>query len=151
MHDQQTVTCQISEDASQWQYIRTEVFIKEQGFQHEFDAIDNRAVHVCAYLEGAAVGCLRLFRDEADTVCWHLGRLAVLPPYRHQQIASMLVRYAQTFLTAYGAQRIILDAQCYLQAFYEGLGYTVCGERFFDEHTEHIPMQKLLVNEEMAC
>lgn len=48
------------EDAYQ---VRRRVFIDEQGFQDEFDAIDEdaRMIHLTVYCDGALAGCARLF------------------------------------------------------------------------------------------
>lgn len=70
----------ISDNENDWKYIRTAVFIEEQGFINEFDDIDHSAVHLCAYLNDTAVGCLRFFPERNDASVWHLGRVAVLPP-----------------------------------------------------------------------
>ena len=59
----------ISDNENDWKYIRTAVFIEEQGFINEFDDIDHSAVHLCAYLNDTAVGCLRFSRKEMMHPC----------------------------------------------------------------------------------
>lgn len=119
-------------------------FIEEQGFINEFDDIDHSAVHLCAYLNDTAVGCLRFFPERNDASVWHLGRVAVLPHYRHQKIATALLTQAEQTIRQKGAQRIRLDAQKAVCSLYAQAGYQICGTPFYDEHMEHIPMQKFI-------
>ena len=134
----------ISDNENDWKYIRTAVFIEEQGFINEFDDIDHSAVHLCAYLNDTAVGCLRFFPERNDASVWHLGRVAVLPHYRHQKIATALITQAEQTIRQKGAQRIRLDAQKAVCSLYARAGYQICGTPFYDEHMEHIPMQKFI-------
>ena len=39
--------------------IRQAVFVEEQGFQEEFDAIDRHALHLLLFADGQPVGTLR--------------------------------------------------------------------------------------------
>lgn len=61
-------------------YIRTAVFIDEQGFKNEFDEIDDTAKHILIYHDGKAVGVARFFSKDGKE--YHIGRVAVLKPYR---------------------------------------------------------------------
>lgn len=45
-----------------YRYVRIEVFMKEQGFQNEFDEIDATAVHITVYVDGTLAGCARCFQ-----------------------------------------------------------------------------------------
>ena len=67
--------------------VRTRVFMEEQGFQDEFDDIDDdpRTIHVTLYDANALVGCARTFPDPDrpdQPGRWVFGRLAVLPEAR---------------------------------------------------------------------
>ena len=59
--------------------IRQAVFVEEQGFQEEFDAIDRHALHLLLFADGRPVGTLRAFTEDGGTR-WHIGRVAVIPP-----------------------------------------------------------------------
>ena len=65
-----------------YRYVRIEVFMKEQGFQNEFDEIDATAVHITVYVDGTLAGCARCFPKEEEAA-WVFGRIAVLPQFRH--------------------------------------------------------------------
>ena len=56
--------------------IRQAVFVEEQGFQEEFDAIDRHALHLLLFADGRPVGTLRAFTEDGGTR-WHIGRVAV--------------------------------------------------------------------------
>ncbi len=47
--------------------IRTEVFIKEQGFRDEFDALDERSRHLVAFVDRVPVGTTRYYRIDQNT------------------------------------------------------------------------------------
>ena len=53
--------------------IRQAVFVEEQGFQEEFDAIDRHALHLLLFADGRPVGTLRAFTEDGGTR-WHIGR-----------------------------------------------------------------------------
>lgn len=141
---QPTIVCRLSLQPQEWHFIRHEVFQKEQGFQNEFDDLDAISLHLCAYCGETAIGCLRLYSKDPQKRHWHLGRLAVLEPYRHNKVASALLQTGKQLLIDSGAWTIALDAQSHLQGFYEHFGYSVCGTPFWDEHVLHIPMQQTL-------
>lgn len=127
-----------------WQIIRQSVFMEEQGFQNEFDAIDENAWHLVAYAGQKPVGCLRLYIEGADTKVVHLGRLAVLKPYRHRQIGAMLVKEAEQQMKQQSKKRVVLSAQCSARPFYEKMGYQAYGSILMDEGVPHISMYKVL-------
>ena len=52
--------------------IRQAVFVEEQGFQEEFDAIDRHALHLLLFADGRPVGTLRAFTEDGGTR-WHIG------------------------------------------------------------------------------
>ena len=142
--DKKQIHFQICDHPQEWQRIREDVFIKEQGFHNEFDDVDERAIHICAYIGKQAIGCLRVYPDDSKKDCYHLGRVALEKAYRRQKIGSQLIIYAEDQLCSLNAKEVLLDAQCYLQRFYESLGYSVHGEVFYDEHVPHISMHKFL-------
>lgn len=61
--------------------IREEVFMREQGFQEEFDEIDGRAVHLVLYCDGSPAAVCRFYQDRMNGE-YLIGRLAVRKAYR---------------------------------------------------------------------
>jgi predicted GNAT family N-acyltransferase len=122
--------------------IRKTVFMLEQGFQNEFDEIDDRAVHFVLFHENdiPAAAC-RVFWD-AEMDSYILGRLAVLKQFRGQNIGAAIVEKAENYVRSKGGRVLSLHAQCRISGFYQKLGFTKFGEIENDEGCPHIWMRK---------
>lgn len=130
------VTNTLSEDEKM---IRETVFIEEQKFKIEFDDIDDIATHIVMYLDNHPFGCCRLYKQENE---YHIGRIAVLKPYRGKGYGEKILLEAEKVAKKMGADSISLSAQVRASGFYEKLGYKKYGEIYFDEYCEHIAMKK---------
>lgn len=130
------VTNTLSEDEKM---IRETVFIEEQKFKIEFDDTDDIATHIVMYLDNHPVGCCRLYKQENE---YHIGRIAVLKPYRGKGYGEKILLEAEKVAKKMGADCINLSAQVRASGFYEKLGYKKHGEIYFDEYCEHIAMKK---------
>ena len=130
------VTSTLSEDEK---LIRETVFIEEQKFKIEFDDTDDIATHIVMYLDNQPVGCCRLYKQENE---YHIGRIAVLKPYRGKGCGEKILLQAEKVAKEMGADCINLSAQVRTSGFYEKLGYKKYGEIYFDEYCEHITMKK---------
>ena len=122
--------------------IRNEVFVEEQGFVHEFDETDLRAVHAVLYIDGTPQATGRIFPKPGDASTYILGRIAVRKTARGTGLGSAIMRTLEQHAAACGAEKTELLAQVQAQPFYESLGYTACGEVVCDEGCPHIWMQK---------
>ncbi|MEG0845458.1 MAG: GNAT family N-acetyltransferase [Raoultibacter sp.] len=123
--------------------VRTSVFIEEQGFNDEFDSIDDTiALHITAYSGTTCVGCARIFPDETDPDTFIFGRLAVLPSHRLQGLGGKILTFAEEAARKAQAKHLHLHAQCRVMPFYESFGYTAFGPIELDEQVEHIWMKK---------
>ncbi len=125
-------------------FIRTTVFVKEQGFFDEFDSTDKTAYHLIAYLDNIAIGTARFFLDKKEDNTYVIGRLAVLKEYRDRHLGSEIVKEAEKIIKKYGAKKIVLSAQCKARKFYKNLGYFASGEIYLDEQCPHIHMEKYI-------
>ena len=130
------VTDTLSEDEK---IIRETVFIEEQKFKIEFDDLDDIATHIVMYIDNNPVGCCRLYKQENE---YHIGRIAVLKPYRGKGCGEKILLEAEKVAKEKGADCIKLSAQVRASGFYEKLGYKKYGEIYFDEYCEHIAMKK---------
>lgn len=130
------VTNTLSEDEKM---IRETVFIEEQKFKIEFDDTDDIATHIVMYIDNNPVGCCRLYKQENE---YHIGRIAVLKPYRGKGYGEKILLEAEKVAKKMGADSISLSAQVRASGFYEKLGYKKHGEIYFDEYCEHIEMKK---------
>lgn len=124
-------------------YIRTRVFVEEQGFREEFDTTDKTALHLLLFKDGKAVGTARMFTEDGGKT-YHIGRVAVLKEYRRFHFGSLMVNALCDKAKALGAQRCELSAQCRIKDFYKSLGFRESGEVYLDEHCPHIYMEKEL-------
>lgn len=124
--------------------IRTRVFQEEQGVsaELEFDGRDAIATHFLAHWQGQPVGTLRLRPLNETTL--KLERLAVLPAARGQGIATALTQAALDYAQTQAYPTVTLHAQAYIQAFYQGFGFTVEGDEFSEAGISHVKMRKML-------
>lgn len=119
--------------------IRQSVFVEEQGFEYEFDDIDETALHLVLYDENdnpCATGLL--FFDG----CMKIGRIAVMKEYRGQSLGSEVIAILEEKALELGANHIELSAQIQAKDFYKKLGYTEIGEIYKEEFCPHIKMFK---------
>ena len=120
--------------------VRKAVFMEEQGFQQEFDDVDDRAYHVLIQDGERPVATGRLFTEDGET--YLIGRVAVLSAYRGQHLGEHVVTALEQQAKACGAKCITLSAQCRAAGFYEKLGYTKTEEYHMDEFCPHVTMRK---------
>ena len=114
--------------------IREAVFVVEQNVpvELEWDGVDQDCVHVIAYAnDRSAVGTGRLLPDG------HIGRLAVLAPWRGRGAGSSLLLKLVAIAKARGIGPIALNAQTHALAFYERFGFVAEGNDFDDAGIPH--------------
>jgi ElaA protein len=130
-----------AEHVSQAQRLRERVFCVEQGVPRELelDGLDDQALHLLAResARGELVGTLRLLvRDRTAK----LGRVAVLPDWRRQGIASRMVRLALRRARRCDCAEVRLASQLEVVGLYEALGFTVESEPFEEVGIAHVWM-----------
>lgn len=123
--------------------IRIDVFMKEQGFEDEFDEIDEIAKFVLLYIDGKPAGTCRYFpsNEEGDA---YIGRMAVRKLYRGQHLGTKIMMAAENGIRRDGFKTCSLSAQVQAKSFYESLGYKAEGEEYLDEGCPHVMMRKVL-------
>jgi predicted GNAT family N-acyltransferase len=115
-------------------HVRRLVFIDEQKVPEEleWDEWDARCVHVLARTwAGAPVGTGRLLPDA------HIGRMAVLPQWRRQGVASAILRELLAIARERGDQVVRLNAQTQAIPFYARFGFLAQGAEFLDAGIPH--------------
>ncbi len=120
-------------------FVRTQVFIVEQGIDpaDEWDDEDQQAVHfVCFGTTAVPIGTCRL------TEQGQIGRLAVLENYRHQGFGKMLINKAVSVAREMGISQVYLNAQVDAQVFYEKLGFKGDGKIFLEAGKMHTRMMR---------
>lgn len=122
--------------------IRKEVFVNEQGFQNEFDSIDNIAVHIVLYnSKEVPIATCRVFWN-SKLKAYMIGRLAVLKEYRGKHLGSDILKVAEEYICDKGGHSVVLHAQCRVSSFYQKLGFVPYGKVDNDEGCLHIWMKK---------
>ena len=124
--------------------IRTVVFVDEQNVpvEEELDGRDPECRHVLARNDsGLAIGTARMRGDG------HIGRIAVLKPWRGRGIGSRLVGALLDLARGAGLARVDLDSQVQAIGFYETLGFAARGGTFMDAGIPHRNMVLPLVSE----
>lgn len=121
--------------------IRETVFVNEQGFNYEFDDIDNISTHLVLYVDDIAAATCRFFMDEIKDT-YIIGRIAVLKNYRKLKLGSQLLQEAENLITKKGGKLIRLSAQLQAVEFYRKNGYIDESETHYDESYPHVWMYK---------
>ncbi|KRK79202.1 GNAT family N-acetyltransferase [Companilactobacillus nodensis] len=123
--------------------IRKEVFIKEQNVEPdiEIDGEDS-CTHVTIYMDGTPAGTARYYPTDDNGV--HIQRVAVLKDFRHQGIASILLKDIIDKVTKEDYHYVILGAQDHAQDFYIQLGFKVIGEQYREAGILHHDMELIL-------
>lgn len=119
--------------------IRIEVFMKEQGFENEFDDIDDISFHIVVFDEERPIGTCRFFKENNH---YTIGRVAVLKKYRNLHIGNSLLESAENEIKKLNGDLIVVHAQVRIRPFYEKQGYIQFGQIDDDEGVPHVWMKK---------
>ena len=120
--------------------IRFAVFVEEQGvpFEIELDEYDPVSIHALAFVGGKAVGTGRLLPDG------HIGRMAVLAPYRNKGVGAALLKELIQAAKRRGDPEIALSAQVQAVRFYRAHGFEPEGDEYMEAGIRHQAMRKTL-------
>lgn len=126
--------------------IRFAVFVEEQRVPRdiELDAEDGTSLHALAWhADAAVVGTGRLLPAEGDgdRRIGHIGRMAVLAPWRGRGVGSAILRALLDAARERGDAEIVLAAQVHAIAFYRAHGFIEEGEAFLEAGIAHRRMR----------
>lgn len=132
--------------------VREAVFIAEQHVPVELerDDADAVAVHMLARShDEAAIGTGRLVidppsSDAAAGATAHVGRMAVLPAWRHQGVGASLLLRLLEHARSRGVTAVTLHAQHAAIPFYQRHGFTAHGDEFEEAGIQHVEMRLAL-------
>ena len=92
------------------------------SLEQEFDEHDTpETMYILALDDVLPVATARLF--PADETTMMLGRIVVLPEYRHQGLGSRVVSAAEQWARELGYEKTAVESRDNKQEFYEKLGY----------------------------
>ena len=120
--------------------LRVDVFVVEQDCAYpELDGRDLEPETVWLWATddtGAVIATLRVLTDPDGRA--RIGRVATAPTARSSGVASELLRRALDSIRP--ECEIVLDAQSYLQPWYERFGFAATGPEFLEDGIPHVPM-----------
>ncbi len=119
--------------------LRGDVFVVEQ--ECVYPDVDGRdaepaTVHHWIQRDGSIAAYLRVIGDSDGTA--RIGRVVTAPDARGAGLAARLV----SMVAAGIAGELVLDAQTYLTAWYQRLGFEIAGDEFVEDGIAHVPMRR---------
>jgi predicted GNAT family N-acyltransferase len=117
--------------------IRFAVFVEEQGVppELEMDDMDSQSQHALAFNGNEPVGTGRLLPDG------HIGRMAVLKPWRGRGVGAALLRRLVQAARERGDREVLLSAQVHALGFYRSHGFAPVGEVYEEAGIPHQAMR----------
>ena len=125
------------DDASAIRAVREAVFVAEQGVpaELEWDGRDAGCVQLLALdSRDNPVGTARMLPDG------HIGRMAVLAPWRGQGVGRALLGGLLRLAAAQGLEKVWLHAQTRAADFYRRHGFRALGDPFEEAGIPHVAM-----------
>ncbi|MRN39212.1 GNAT family N-acetyltransferase [Neisseria sp. N95_16] len=118
---------------------RVDVFVVEQNCPYpEVDEKDLHALHVFAEQDGQLAAYCRIIAEE---VLVKIGRVLVVSSFRELGLGRVLMQQAlQAVQQRFPQQEIHIQAQLYLQRFYESLGFHKVSDEYLEDGIPHIDM-----------
>ena len=108
----------------------------------EFDEHDTpETMYVVALDDVLPVATCRLY--PIDETRMTVGRIVVLPEYRHHGLGSRMVTEAERWAAELGYHKVVLESRVNKEAFYEQLGYvTGSGQIIHGDTFDSVRMEK---------
>jgi predicted GNAT family N-acyltransferase len=131
--------CDWAQGEERLRAVRHAVFVVEQNIpdELEWDGIDRECRHALAVdAAGRPIGCGRLLPDG------HIGRMAVLSPWRGHGVGSALLVRLVAQARMDGHARTILNAQTAAMPFYARHGYVAVGGEYLEAGIPHWTMER---------
>lgn len=121
---------------------RVDVFVVEQECPYEeIDNMDQEAVHYFAKIDGKIAALVRILPKNTTYEEVAIGRVLVPKEFRGQGLARQVMERAIAFVyEEWKETRIKLQAQTYLQSFYESLGFVQVSDVYEEDQIPHIDM-----------
>jgi len=127
-------------------YVRIQAMAKKHHIPlyEEFDEHDGEDTkYIVITHEGFPVATARMYALDHRSVM--IGRVVVLPEYRHQGLGTLAVRECEKWAAEEGCGRCVVESRDNKVAFYEKMGYVLTGEDYVEGDTFRcIRMEKRL-------
>lgn len=121
---------------------RSEVFVIEQNCVYQdIDNKDLSSYHLMGWDKDQLVAYTRLVKPGLSYEEASIGRVLTHIDYRRYGFGKELMnRSIDHVKRLFMVKTIRISAQCYLQKFYEGLGFVAQGESYLEDDIPHIEM-----------
>ncbi|WP_410221722.1 GNAT family N-acetyltransferase [Pedobacter sp.] len=121
---------------------RSEVFVVEQNcVYHDIDNKDQFSYHLMGWDKEELVAYTRLVRPGISYQEASIGRVLSHVKYRRYGFGKELMkRSINQIKELFHVKTIRISAQCYLQRFYEELGFAAQGEPYLEDGIPHVEM-----------
>jgi len=122
--------------------LRSEIFVVEQNcVYNDLDELDKVAIHQFFRKNGKMVAYARLLQPGTRFPDFSIGRVVVKKTERGMGLGVQLMEEAIKYMeNVWGAIRIKVSAQKYLQKFYEDLGFKVVTDEYLEDGISHFGM-----------
>lgn len=105
--------------------------------EDEWDGQDETSTHYLVYMDQQAIACARMIMQAPQG---KIGRVAVLPAFRRQQVATTLLQFIINDARHTELASLSLDAQINIMDLYKKLGFRLQGDTFLDAGIVHQSM-----------
>lgn len=122
--------------------LRTDVFVVEQHCAYpELDDYDQDAQHILGLDESGLVAYARVLPPESVYTQASIGRVCVAQEARGKGLGKDLFAFAmEAAKKLYLEQSLKIQAQTYLEEFYQDFGFTTITEPYLDVGIAHVDM-----------
>jgi ElaA protein len=122
--------------------LRSEVFVVEQDCVYQdIDDKDQTALHVLGFKGSKIVAYTRIFKPGDYFKEASIGRVVVAKNVRQHKYGYDIMKASiQVINDMFNENTIRISAQCYLQSFYNNLGFKAVGEEYLEDGIPHMAM-----------
>jgi ElaA protein len=122
--------------------LRSEIFVVEQNcVYNDLDGLDKVAVHQFLKKDGEIIAYSRLLKPGTRFSEYSIGRVVVKQTERGTGLGIEMMEEAKHYIVnEWGAIKIKVSAQSYLQRFYESLGFEIVTEMYLEDGIPHFGM-----------
>ena len=124
--------------------LRAEVFVVEQNCPYlDMDNKDLKSFHVLGYDNSKLVACTRLVPIGVSyDLEPSIGRVVTHPSVRSLGYGKLLMEHSiSETKKRFNSSVIVIGAHCYLDRFYQKLGFIPEGEMYLEDNIPHMTMR----------
>ena len=124
-------------------YVRIQAMAKKHHItlRQEFDAHDGPGTkYIVVTDDGFPIATARMYALDQSSVM--IGRVVVLPEYRHQGIGTMVVRACEEWAEEMNCAKAVVESRDNKIGFYEQMDYEITGEAVNSDTFRCVRMEK---------